>query len=59
MLVRRVNIGHIAGGTNAGWRRPKQTPSAWICSECGKKLQRFWTACPNDNTRRPDSSEEN
>ena len=26
-----MNVGHIAGGTNAGWRKTKQKPEAWSC----------------------------
>jgi len=26
-----VNIGHVAGGTNAGWRKVKQAHSPWRC----------------------------
>lgn len=27
------NIGHIAGGSHAGWKRQKPAPTAWEC-EC-------------------------
>lgn len=52
-----MNIGHISGGTNAGWRKTNQQPKTWVCPTCGKPLKRFWVACPNDNTRRPDAEE--
>lgn len=49
-----MNIGHIAGGTNAGWRTVRQRAADWICPSCGKPLKGFWKTCPNDGTRRPD-----
>jgi len=51
-----MNIGHIHGGTNAGWRRVNATPTKddWVCPECGKKHRYYWTACPMDGTPRPE-----
>lgn len=53
----KMNIGHISGGTNAGWKRQNEKPKDWTCPSCGTRLRYFWPACPNDNTRRPDSEE--
>lgn len=49
-----MNIGHVAGGTNAGWKRVRQRAAGWICPQCGKPLKGFWKACPLDNTPRPE-----
>jgi predicted RNA-binding Zn-ribbon protein involved in translation (DUF1610 family) len=53
-----MNIGHISGGTNAGWRKTHQRASHWTCPACGKHLKHFWVACPVDQTRRPDPEQE-
>lgn len=51
-----MNIGHIAGGTNAGWRKVRQRAGGWTCPACGKSLKGFWKACPLDKTPRPEEA---
>jgi hypothetical protein len=51
-----MNIGHVQGGTHAGWRTTKQqTKEDWVCETCGKLLRYYWTKCPNDGTARTES----
>jgi hypothetical protein len=49
-----MNIGHVTGGTNAGWKKQKPKASEWTCPSCGKRLRGFWASCPNDQARRPE-----
>jgi hypothetical protein len=49
------SIGHIQGGTNAGWRTTKVLARKdWVCPDCGKVLRYYWTHCPVDGTPRPE-----
>jgi len=51
------NIGHVAGGTHAGWRTVnEQSKEDWVCPTCGKLLRYYWTSCPNDSTPRPENT---
>lgn len=47
----------VSGGTSAGWKRPRPKAQDWRCPHCGTRLKHFWTACPNDNARRPEPSQ--
>jgi len=49
-----MHIGHIQGGTNAGWRKVKDPAQDWVCPSCGKALAYYWVSCPVDGTRRPE-----
>lgn len=41
------NIGHVEGGTNAGWKREKpRRTKTWRC-ECGKERSATWNNCPD------------
>lgn len=53
-----MNIGHVTGGTHAGWKTQRPKARDWVCPNCGTRLKHFWVACPNDNTRRPDREED-
>lgn len=46
----------IAGGTNAGWKRPltAHNRSFWICPECDARNKYYWLKCPNCGHRRPE-----
>lgn len=53
-------VGHVAGGTNAGWRIVKPAPREWRCAcsdeygESASKLQpAYLSRCPDCSTRRP------
>lgn len=44
-----MHIGHIAGGTNAGWRKIRAAiKTDWDCPGCGARNRYFWTRCPNN-----------
>lgn len=43
------NIGHVQGGTNAGWKKLKELPK-WTCS-CGNAQNKYAAECCGD--RRP------
>jgi len=50
-----MHVGHIQGGTNAGWRIVNaQVKDDWTCQSCGKSLRYYWVSCPIDGTRRPE-----
>jgi rubrerythrin len=49
-----VNIGHIAGGTHAGWRTVYAKAKDWICPKCDVLLKYHWKVCPNCNHPRVD-----
>lgn len=46
-----MNIGHITGGTNAGWRKIPDPATPWVC-ECGTLNARYWVTCSTCNTHR-------
>ena len=47
------NIGHVEGGTNAGWKREKQAhKEPWKCS-CGTEQSPTYLNCPDCRDRRP------
>lgn len=50
-----MHIGHIAGGTNAGWRKVFAKAKDWICPECESHLKYHWKRCPSCGHPRPDS----
>lgn len=39
-----MNIGHIEGGTNAGWRKMKPARTPFTCA-CGHDNPRYVTKC--------------
>lgn len=42
-----MNIGHVSGGTNAGWRKVKiQAKTDWKCPSCAARNRYYWAACP-------------
>jgi hypothetical protein len=47
-----MNIGHVQGGTNAGWRIVKQ-PKQWSHDCTGVKMTLTSYSCPLCHTRRP------
>lgn len=47
-----MNIGHIAGGTNAGWRRTKPAPKPWACA-CGPQ-KAYLVSCSTCKAERPE-----
>ena len=49
-----MNIGHVAGGTHAGWRTVKAAiRKDWTCG-CGARNKYFWINCPVCHTPRPE-----
>lgn len=50
-----MNIGHISGGTNAGWRKVVQKPTPWTCVCQGSRVigtnPGYLTKCPCGNPR--------
>jgi hypothetical protein len=48
-----MNVGKIQNGTNAGWRKVKETPSAWNCPNCRRDNARWAGNCPSCYTERP------
>lgn len=47
------NIGHVSGGTNAGWKRVgEEVKEPWTCN-CGDTHPPTWVNCPNCGVRNP------
>lgn len=47
-----MNIGHVSGGTNAGWKRQKERGQDWSCPKCLRSNKKFNANCPNCYTPR-------
>lgn len=48
---------YVKGGTNAGWKRPRQpAKSDWCCPGCGALRLKWLAKCPDPlcRTKRPD-----
>lgn len=56
------NIGHVSGGTNAGWKRQKAEAKSWMCgcpnpdgrTSRYKTNPRYLVACPDCGKRNPE-----
>lgn len=63
-----MNVGHVSGGTNAGWRKQKPAHERWVCDcseatpsvsnpEAEIRVYRlnpgYLAACDDCNQRRP------
>jgi hypothetical protein len=54
-----MHVGHVQGGTNAGWKTQKPAPKPWmhVCSvkpgQGGIRLPAYWSKCPDCKTARP------
>jgi hypothetical protein len=55
-------VGHVEGGTHAGWRKVREKPKAWLhpCGPCDahtpvefRELPGYLTRCPDCKTERP------
>lgn len=47
-----MNIGHVSGGTNAGWRIVReQLKEMWTCA-CGRLNKPTYVNCPDCYTKR-------
>jgi len=47
-----MNIGHVSGGTNAGWRKVRELPKEmWTCV-CGRLNKASYANCPDCYAKR-------
>jgi hypothetical protein len=50
-------VGHVQGGTNAGWRTVREQRTDWNCPNCNARNRYYWVNCPSCLEHRPEEED--